>query len=281
MKKWPIFLTMCVLLISSLLTLPLFADESSTYPSLEMTLEKPALFEDAEIEEFEWYLDACGLHENVIEDWENNIFYEYVYLKSYEPDNTPVDESYCIYEFEIEKAGVYDFLIEIMAYETTIARTALVQIDEGEKYYIHSIHGTRHLVTEYYTGLSANLDEGKHTMTIYLGDDFDDLTVKSLFFDNFSYIRVADEEGNPVDPNATETESITETMTETISVTESETENVTQSSSDSKESTEEYATESPVESQEDESGCAAMWSGSAAMLTALLAAGVFFRRKNP
>ncbi len=64
----------------------------------------------------------------------------------------------------MDSDGRYDFCIELMAFKSTLPRTSLVQIDDGAKYYIRSEHGERHLVTEYYTGLSAELKAGKHPM---------------------------------------------------------------------------------------------------------------------
>ncbi len=217
MKKLLISLLIVMLLLPSLL---LCVSADNVYETLKMETELPEKF--AATDNIEYLIDYAngeGVLTNSIQDYGLSAFYEYVYLKQYNEgpngEQIPVDESYCIYEFEVAEEGTYEFLIEIMAYEGQKPRTGLVQIDDGPKYYINSVHGDRHLISEYYTGLTAKLDAGEHTFTIYLGDDFNDDTVKSLFFHTFSYLRVADMDGNPIDPTATESATETDTVAET------------------------------------------------------------------
>ncbi len=205
MKKLLTFAMILALLLSCL-TLPAMAegdgeatDSPDNYPALTYAgLEFPEEFEGAELFDFFWYTDGVGVHENTLVSADGLTSFEYVYLKAYEGEDKatafPKEEA-CIYvDFEIEQAGVYNFLIELMAHATDIPRTGLLQIDDGPKYYISSIHGEHHEVWEYFTGMSAYLSMGEHRMTVYLGPDFDDSTVKSLFFDNFYYLLDPDAE---------------------------------------------------------------------------------------
>ncbi len=210
---------MIVALLLSVLTLPAMADEEGdsvdNYTALtHHGLEFPDAFEDAEFFDFYWYDDTVGqgVHSNFFNSADGLTAFEYVYLKAYEGEDKetafPAEEAFISVPFEIEEAGTYDFLIEIMAFETYIPRTGLLQIDDGEKYYLSATHNTNHETWEYFSGMSADLTVGEHTMNVYLAPDFDDSSVKSLFFDNFYYML---REGSgpdisvdtdPVDPNA-------------------------------------------------------------------------------
>ncbi|MEA4833314.1 hypothetical protein SDC9_76361 [bioreactor metagenome] len=150
--------------------------------ALTMSLEKPAGYESATSVECENFVDAAGNYTG----HQDQGPYDYVYLKK------EADNPHATIKFSVTEDGTYDFLVEIMAYTTAIPRTGLVQIDSGEKFYIGSTHGDRNLITEYYTGMSAELKAGDHTFTIYLADDFDNTTVKSLFFDKFNFVKKAD-----------------------------------------------------------------------------------------
>ncbi len=198
-------------LLVSLFALPASAEEVEM--DFTMHLDMPPEFEDADYYDFEEFADADGHYTNLIT--EGGVYFEYAYLKmeAYNPHLTV--------EFEVETAGTYEFLLELMAFSTQIPRTGLVQIDGGRLHYIRSLHGDRHLVPEYYTGLSAELEPGVHELTIYLADDFDDVTVKSLFFDCFYLInRTALDadamatENDTEPPTAAPTEAPTETPTE-------------------------------------------------------------------
>ncbi len=54
--------------------------------------------------------------------------------------------------FIVNCAGMYEFLYDIMAYEPPIPRSALLQVDDGEKVYCSVTYNERHLVHEYFTG---------------------------------------------------------------------------------------------------------------------------------
>ncbi len=202
MKKFLTF-AMILSLLLSILTLPAMADETvdsvENYTALtHHGTERPDDFQGAELFDFYWYTDGVGLHENAFTSADGLTSFEYVYLKAYEGEDKstafPKEEAYILTEFDVPETGVYDFLIEVMAFETAIPRTGLIQIDDGEKFYLSATHGTNHETFEYFSGLSAYLTKGEHTITIYLAPDFDDSTVKSLFFDNFYYLLDEDAE---------------------------------------------------------------------------------------
>ncbi len=214
-----------LMLMLAALTLTAMAAEGdgssvSDYTELPHYTEFPSKFDNAEFWDFYWYdPDASentdsGIHENSFTSADGLTAFEYVYLKAYNGEDKSAaiapEDARLVVEFEIDEPGKYDFLIEVMAYETYVPRTGLVQIDDGEKFYVSATHNTNHEVQEYFTGLSADLSVGTHTVTIYLAPDFDDSTVKSLFFDNFYYMLsdgtdVEEQETQPVetdDPNA-------------------------------------------------------------------------------
>ncbi len=212
---------MLVALLLTALTLPAMAegedgatDSVDNYTALtHHGTEYPEEFENAEFWDFFWYTDGVGLHENFFTSADGLTAFEYVYMKAYEGEDKstafPAEEAYISVDFEVEEAGTYDFLIEVMAFETYIPRTGLIQIDDGEKYYLSATHNTNHETFEYFSGLSAYLTLGEHRITIYLAPDFDDASVKSLFFDNFYFmLREGGDapdlpvETEPEDPNA-------------------------------------------------------------------------------
>ncbi len=193
----------CALLLAlllSVLILPVRAEGGSVsdYKTLAHSLERPEDFDNAEFFDCYWYTDGVGVHENAFTTEDGLTSFEYVYLKAYEGEDKstafPAEEARIDIEFEVGKPGVYDFMIEVMAYATDIPRTGLVQINGGEKYYVSSIHGENHETQEFFTGLSAYLTAGDNLLSIYLAPDFDDATVKSLFFDNFYFMLNEDAE---------------------------------------------------------------------------------------
>ncbi len=166
--------------------------------TLQMSLTKSTAFEDPYTVEFELSVLNSGMHKGLLQS-DGGVTYDYVYLKEYNMDNSPADDPYLTVYFSVNKTGTYDFMIELMAHPGEKKRTGLFQIDDGEKYYVSTVHGERNLVTEYYTGMSAQLTQGTHTMTVYLGEDFNDNTVKSVFLDRFSYVLHEDQVPPPED----------------------------------------------------------------------------------
>ena len=94
--------------------------------------------------------------------------------------------------FTVSEDGAYEFIITICAKKRNpgILSTGLVQIDEGPMYLLSSEHGDRNEVLEYFAGISEYLTKGEHVMHFYLTDDFDDSSVKSIYFDQVSFAKV-------------------------------------------------------------------------------------------
>ncbi len=258
--------TVLVMTLLAGLALPTAADGEK---ELTHVTEKPAEFLDAEFVEFEDYDDAAGEYFNSI-DLEDGYWFDYVYLKM------EADLPFLTVPFIVDTAGNYEFLIEIMAYETYIPRTALLQVDDGEKVYCRVQHDEHHLVPEYFTGFTADLNAGIHSMTIYLGDDFDDVTVKSIFFDRFYFIRRGDAIGElPEVPTEVPTEAPTEAPTE--SPTEALTEVATETATEAL--TSDLAASVPSDDiPTDEGGCASVVGGMSGLI--LLVGAVFVGLKK-
>ncbi len=93
--------------------LPAAAAGDGAYDTVfSLHLDYPEGFEDAEYVEFEDYIDAAGHYDGFIQ--EGGAYYRYVYLK--QESDTP----HLTVPFEVDRAGTYDFLLELMAYETHI-----------------------------------------------------------------------------------------------------------------------------------------------------------------
>ncbi len=153
------------------------------YPTPGIQTTKPEGFDKATDVEFEdqAVTDDANVYAN------NNGTFGYVYLKA--PDGLENAKNIPV-KFTVEENGTYNFLVTMMGYTGTV-RTGYVQIDEGVCYYIRS-EGNE--VTEdgtqaMYVQFSEKLTAGEHTFTIYLANDFDNSTVKSLYFDKLSFIK--------------------------------------------------------------------------------------------
>ncbi len=232
--------------------------------ALTHVTEMPEDFLDAEFVEFEDYDDAAGEYFNAL-DLDDGSWFDYVYLKM------EADLPFITVPFIVDTTGTYEFLIDIMAYETYIPRTGLLQIDNGEKVYCKVQHDDHHLVHEYFTGFTAELTAGIHTMTIYLADDFDNTTVKSIFFDRFYFIRRGDAEGLPPDTLPETTEEPTEAPTEPP--TEAPTETPTEAPTSAPAAT------APIDdTPTNEGGCASTMGGMSGLC--LLIGAVFVGLKK-
>ena len=91
--------------------------------------------------------------------------------------------------FTIAEEGTYDFIFSVCAKSRAegIISNGLVQIDDGGMYYTGSEHLDRNGVLEYFMGVTATLTAGEHTITFYLAPDFDDSSVKSIYYDQIIY----------------------------------------------------------------------------------------------
>ncbi len=250
---------------------------------LTMSLTQPDEFKNATAVEFE----SCT---NMADKWVRDgtqtnagtgYVYNYIFLKK-DTENPSAK-----IEFTVAEDGKYDFCVELMAFESTLPRTSLLQIDDGEKYYLRSEHGTRHLITEYFVGMSAELKAGKHTMTIYLADDFDDKNVKSLYFDKFSFVKQADEPTDTGEAETTVTETnpadeTNETVTDNASekVTENASEKVTEKADDTTKKADSTTAEPKTEGEDGSLTTALIIAVAAAVVVAAVVVVVIIKKKK-
>lgn len=169
---------------AALLTLAIPASaltlQSSTVSSSFDTV--PAGFENAEFIEFSKDFEE-GVT-NALSNTNEN-FGSYVYLK----ENGLGDYSVT---FSVAEDGVYDFALCLMGWSRSVLRSTDVRIDDSEKVYIaYDYADEDHLREQYWTGISADLCAGEHTITLSLASDFDDSTVKSLYFHSFAFVKTS------------------------------------------------------------------------------------------
>ncbi len=158
--------------------------------------EEPDWYGDAKIIEFEdhWTDGATNANKN------NQGDRHYIFLKQKNLGDFTMT-------FTVDKDGIYNFGFELMGWKKSVLRTTNVKIDDAEWVRIgYDYEDTTENVDHFWSGLSAELKAGEHTVTLSLTSDFDDSTVKSLYFDNFFYAY----EG----PAAVETEA--ETVAEVV-----------------------------------------------------------------
>lgn len=169
---------------AALLTLAIPASaltlQSSTVSSSFDTV--PAGFENAEFIEFSKDFEE-GVTNAFSRTMEN--FGSYVYLK----ENGLGDYSVT---FSVAEDGTYDFALCLMGWSKSVLRSTDVCIDDSEKVYIaYDYADEDHLREQYWTGISADLRAGEHTITLSLASDFDDSTVKSLYFHSFAFVKTS------------------------------------------------------------------------------------------
>lgn len=127
-----------------------------------------------------WVEGATNANHNAGGGNGNN--FDYIYLK----DNGKGD---FVVEFTVDEKAVYDFGFLIMGWSKSVLRATNVSIDDGPSYRLeYDYVDADQYRNQYAYGLSAILDAGEHTMTFSLPDDFDDSTVKTLYFDSFFYV---------------------------------------------------------------------------------------------
>ncbi len=157
------------------------APYSITPVDLEMTLDMPAQFADAakyEVETVAYKLNgsststvgSCGV----------------VYIKkSHDYPGTS-------FKFTVDADGTYEVLIAIGGKDRTSAgacATGLVQVDNGQKYYLNSPCQNADGTSEYFVGMTVELTAGEHDFHMYLAEDFNDASVKSIYFDYISFVK--------------------------------------------------------------------------------------------
>lgn len=133
----------------------------------------------------------------------------YVYLKNDGKGDFSVP-------FEVKEDGLYDIGITLMAWAKSVPRSTNVRIDDSDWVYVmFDYEDENKELPQYLTGLQIELKKGTHNLTLSLASDFDDSTVKSLYFDNFFFKKAAD----PVPETTMETEAAPETIADTAETT--------------------------------------------------------------
>ncbi len=90
--------------------------------------------------------------------------------------------------FKVDKAGTYNIGMQLMAWAKSVPRSTEFKIDDSEWIYVcYDYNDEDQYSDQFVTGLTMYLEAGDHTVTLSLADDFDDSTVKSLYFDKFLY----------------------------------------------------------------------------------------------
>ena len=98
-----------------------------------------------------------------------------------------------------------------MGWKKSVLRATNVKIDDGEFVRMaYDYEDTTENVDHFWSGLSAALTAGEHTLTLSLTPDFDDSNVKTLYYDNFFYSYAG-----PIAVE-TEAETVAEAVVETV-----------------------------------------------------------------
>lgn len=214
MKKLPVlFVLFAVILLTAL---PINAMADVITDTMTMTLDKPSVIANAVPIEIEDYEDAAGQATSTIEP------FVYTYLKAI------ADNPHITIPFNVSEDGIYDVVVEVMSNAGPLPRTGLIQIDDSDKVYMNTLHGDRTQIPEYFTGMQVALSAGDHKVHLYLGDDFDDTTVKSLFFDKFYVVKTSEIPVIEIAPIQTESTSIQESApVQQVTVTAPQTSDIT------------------------------------------------------
>lgn len=110
----------------------------------------------------------------------------YVFLKAKGLGNFEVP-------FDVEESGTYNIGFVLMAWKKSVPRSTTFAIDGSEAIYVCYDYADEDQYSEQFlTGPTMYLEKGEHTLTLALGDDFDDTNVKSLYFDKFIYALAPD-----------------------------------------------------------------------------------------
>ena len=87
-------------------------------------------------------------------------------------------------KFTVEKAGTYEILVvTALKNRPTAISTGIVQVDDGQKYYLSSPCKGIDGEPEYFVGITVELTAGEHDFHMFLAEDFNDGDVKSIYFD--------------------------------------------------------------------------------------------------
>ena len=115
----------------------------------------------------------------------------YVFLKAKGLGNFEVP-------FDVEESGNYNIGFVLMAWKKSVPRSTTFAIDGSEAIYVCYDYADEDQYSEQFlTGPTMYLEKGEHTLTLALGEDFDDTNVKSLYFDKFIYAPAGDAAAAP------------------------------------------------------------------------------------
>ncbi len=187
MKKLLSFLFVC--LLCTALLCPVSAADWVVDTFVSAFDEAPDWFDDANVVEFEDYYAEGATNARAGDN--------YVYLKNDGKGDFSI-------EFQVDEDGIYDIGATLMGWTKSVPRSTNMTVDGAPFVYVmfdYEDDSTQY-VEQYLTGLQMELTKGTHTFTLSLASDFDDSTVKSLYFDNFFYHKAAD---IPVETAAPET----------------------------------------------------------------------------
>jgi|GEM_PF-1982346 len=119
----------------------------------------------------------------------------YVFLKAKGLGNFEVP-------FDVKESGNYHIGFVLMAWKKSVPRSTTFSVDGAEPIYVCYDYADEDQYSEQFlTGPTMYLEKGEHTLTLALGEDFDDTNVKSLYFDKLIYAPAGDvEAGAPLAP---------------------------------------------------------------------------------
>ena len=110
----------------------------------------------------------------------------YVYLKGDGKGDYSV-------EFETKEDGLYEIDVCLMAWEKSVLRATNIKVDDSDWIRLaFDYENEEKELEQYITGLTINLTKGTHKFTLGLPEDFDDSTVKTLYFDYFFYHKIGE-----------------------------------------------------------------------------------------
>ena len=128
----------------------------------------------------------------------------YVFLKAKGLGNFEVP-------FDVKESGNYHIGFVLMAWKKSVPRSTTFSVDGAEPIYVCYDYADEDQYSEQFlTGPTMYLEKGEHTLTLALGEDFDDTNVKSLYFDKLIYAPAGDVAAEEAAP-AAEAEFVTYT----------------------------------------------------------------------
>lgn len=112
----------------------------------------------------------------------------YVYLKGLNKGDYTI-------KFNIDEAGTYSYGFTLLVLGASKVRATRVKIDNGDFVDIRYTNTEDQLnKKQYVTGFESVLTAGEHTVTLSLPEDFDDSSVKTLYFRDFFFVKNAEQE---------------------------------------------------------------------------------------